>query len=45
MFRGTTEWGSTLSAVRKVLAKSVDFVSLPALDLLKNGCERTRFYA
>jgi hypothetical protein len=27
------------------LAKSVDFDGLPALDLLKNGCEGTRFYA
>ena len=45
IFVTTVGSNPTLSAERKVLAKSVDFYGLPALDLLKNGCECAGFYA
>ncbi len=45
-FLRSAGWAPTLSAERKVSAKSPDFAgAILALDLLKNGCERTRFYA
>jgi hypothetical protein len=41
IFFTTVEWGPTLSAERKVSAKSPDFArAIPALDLLKTVKER-----